>query len=721
MFCLRLGLVSRRSNIYASPLLSAFSIRATTTSLVRRSVITSLYPPLSLFSTWSGSADMADSTSQVPPPTQGTSSSFGDHRENPRSDHRTSRRRGGGGGGRGGSRTRSGERRWGKSQRGGGGGGGGRDRSSSSRDGGDGGASAPTAEQIEALVELAQREADEAEVASVLATVGGRVPKRNLALLISYSGTGFHGMQKQGTAELAERFPTIELALEKALYAAGGILESNYGDLQRVAWQRCARTDKGVHALGQVVGAKLLLAPGLLPRTNAHLPPGIRVQALQRVPNSFNARTACDARTYVYALPTIVLANGYADSDAGRYHQIEERTHLADAVRSCRERLADAQRLARPASPPRASAGRGRGTGANSMPLESSHLSSAADSSSTSSSSTVEATTSSAGDSSLSVTSASSPTSSPSSAIDHIQAELQAAVEAEQAFETQVLGRGHTAKDEQLLATYRIDEATRERLLQTLCGFVGSHNFWNYTSGKQPDDSSARRFVHWWEVSEPFQVDGVEFVNLRVRGQSFILHQIRKMVCMAVDLMREGGSAEVLEASFCSGLKLTLDLAPGECLMLRHCHFDQYCARPELANRPPLTFAEVQADIEHFQRSVVLPEIAGLIKEGLFADWLRRHRYYHYPLEFEQWVESTRDEIEENRARLLRRLERKEAAAAAAAAAAEATEAAAEQHTDESCTLGKRLSESELASTSKRAATIENTQIREGVMDTTAN
>ena len=41
-------------------------------------------------------------------------------------------------------------------------------------------------------------------------------------------------------------FVAVEAELENAIFKAGGILESNYGHLNKVAWARSSRTDKGV-------------------------------------------------------------------------------------------------------------------------------------------------------------------------------------------------------------------------------------------------------------------------------------------------------------------------------------------------------------------------------------------------------------------------------------------------------------------------------------------
>ena len=44
----------------------------------------------------------------------------------------------------------------------------------------------------------------------------------------------------------------MEEALEAAIHRAGGIADDNMGTLQKVSWSRAGRTDKGVHAVGQV-------------------------------------------------------------------------------------------------------------------------------------------------------------------------------------------------------------------------------------------------------------------------------------------------------------------------------------------------------------------------------------------------------------------------------------------------------------------------------------
>ena len=67
----------------------------------------------------------------------------------------------------------------------------------------------------------------------------------------------------------------------------------------------CSRTDAGVHALGFRLNfhADTRIPPQKLPLAlNQHLPPDIRVLAVQTVPEDFHARYAAHTKTYLYRI-----------------------------------------------------------------------------------------------------------------------------------------------------------------------------------------------------------------------------------------------------------------------------------------------------------------------------------------------------------------------------------------------------------------------------------
>ncbi|KAH9668215.1 putative tRNA pseudouridine synthase [Citrus sinensis] len=109
----------------------------------------------------------------------------------------------------------------------------------------------------------------------------------------------------------------IEGELETAVFKAGGIRESNYGNLQKIAWARSSRTDKGVHSLATMICLKMEIPPDawkddpygidLAKRVNAHLPRNIKVFSILPSQRSFDPRRECNLRKYSYLLPAEVI------------------------------------------------------------------------------------------------------------------------------------------------------------------------------------------------------------------------------------------------------------------------------------------------------------------------------------------------------------------------------------------------------------------------------
>ncbi|CAE6458384.1 unnamed protein product [Rhizoctonia solani] len=133
-----------------------------------------------------------------------------------------------------------------------------------------------------------------------------RLPKKKVAVLIGFCGTGYNGMQIQRE----EGTNTIENTLFAAMVKAGAVSKDNSDDPVKVNFQRAARTDAGVHAAGNVVSLKMITEPSdtpdLVAKLNELLPPEIRVWTFMRATNPFNSR-ACDSRVYEYMFPSSAL------------------------------------------------------------------------------------------------------------------------------------------------------------------------------------------------------------------------------------------------------------------------------------------------------------------------------------------------------------------------------------------------------------------------------
>ena len=119
--------------------------------------------------------------------------------------------------------------------------------------------------------------------------------RRFYAMRLWYDGGRFRGFQRQ------RGLPTVQEALEAALRDALGEASA------RPRLAAAARTDAGVHALGQVVSfsARAALDPeALRGALNAALPEGVAVVEAWAARRGFHARASARSRTYVYLVGT---------------------------------------------------------------------------------------------------------------------------------------------------------------------------------------------------------------------------------------------------------------------------------------------------------------------------------------------------------------------------------------------------------------------------------
>lgn len=152
----------------------------------------------------------------------------------------------------------------------------------------------------------------------------GRLPKRKMGIVLGYIGTNYHGMQYN------EGVQTVESEVFRVLCATGCISSDNAVDFSKNSFSRATRTDKGVHALGNLLALKMQRFTQNLEEVtkelNAVLPEDIRVWGLVPVKKKFNARLMTSTRHYKYMLPTSLLSRHknfkYDSEQQQRYAQL---------------------------------------------------------------------------------------------------------------------------------------------------------------------------------------------------------------------------------------------------------------------------------------------------------------------------------------------------------------------------------------------------------------
>ncbi|XP_040579191.1 pseudouridylate synthase 1 homolog isoform X2 [Lepeophtheirus salmonis] len=296
---------------------------------------------------------------------------------------------------------------------------------------------------------------------------------KKVAMMLSFSGKKYLGMQRnQGCS-------TVEEELLKALRDSGAIPPEWYDNASKSFFQRASRTDKGVSAAKMVVSLKMLNEDGTRDKINAKLPSDIRVQDVKRVTKNFNSKNSCDARTYLYMLPTLAFAP-----------------------------------------------------------------------------------------------------------IDSISDE-----------------------------SYHITSDVKVKVNATLKLFEGSHYFHNYTSGKLPMEPSSLRFITDFEMQEPFERDGIEFAIIKVKGQSFMLNQIRKMIGMAIAVVKGYASEPVIEESW-GVQRIDIPRAPGLGLLLEEVHYERYNYKfGKDGLHDDLKWESVKDEVEKFKEDFIFSEIVDTERE----------------------------------------------------------------------------------------------------------
>jgi len=177
---------------------------------------------------------------------------------------------------------------------------------------------------------------------------------------------------------------------------------------------------------------------------------------------------------------------------------------------------------------------------------------------------------------------------------------------------------------EEVSETWRCGLDTIDEVNKVLQHFVGSHYFHNYTSGKLPMEPASRRFIQEFEASEPFERAGVEWSVIRVKGQSFMLHQIRKMIGLMIAIVRGDTGVKTLEESW-DKLRIDVPMAPGLGLLLDMIHYDRYNKRYwEEGQHDNLEWKEQDVEVEKFKEKFIFSDIIKTeVEEKSMLKWIK--------------------------------------------------------------------------------------------------
>ncbi|KAK7388352.1 hypothetical protein VNO78_23167 [Psophocarpus tetragonolobus] len=449
-----------------------------------------------------------------------------------------------------------------------------------------------------------------------------RYKRRKVAIFFAYCGVGYQGMQKNPGAK------TIEGDLEEALYVSGAVPEQDRGVPKRYDWARSARTDKGVSAVGQVVSGRFYIdPPGLIDRLNSNLPSQIRIFGYKRVTASFNAKKFCDRRRYVYLIPVFALdPSCHRDRETVKA-SLGSENELVKCL-ECSERGRKVVGLV--------------GSRKHNLELEaldieagiSSHREAVLDSGVTED---VEVSLSKGDDNNLNQESRNDKKGGTNSktgieTVNPVQEEGTP-------LNAESVNNSHILEEEKVNGQdnstngsgFCYGEKERERFNKILKYFVGTHNFHNFTTRTKAEDPAARRYIISFNASTTLVVAGMEFVKCEVVGQSFMLHQIRKMIGLAVAIMRNCAPESLIDKALQQDVNINVPTAPEVGLYLDECFFASYNQKWKDSHEE-LSMKAYEKEAEEFKMKYIYSHIASTEqKEGTVALWLHSLNHRNYP------------------------------------------------------------------------------------------
>jgi tRNA pseudouridine38-40 synthase len=450
--------------------------------------------------------------------------------------------------------------------------------------------------------------------------------------MIGYSGTGYKGMQ------IDNKQKTIEGDLFRAFVAAGAISKANADDPKKSSLVRCARTDKGVHAAGNVISLKLIIEEDdIVEKINSHLSEQIRVWGLTRTTGSFSCYQACDSRWYEYLIPTHAFLPPHPSSFLGK--KLEEYAESENDMEAYRSRQAEVANFwaeteekyikpildslddsIRPLVSEALYTIDSIDAPAGSDPLIDAAIDTAGNEPAPSKEEAAEETAKPDAGEPMNVD---KPEDEVTETIDAIQEQdptlkldtetdgsvplpsktvhLSALEEAVKALKAAFL----SAKK-----AYRISPERQARVQAALDNYLGTHKYHNYTVQKKFNDKSAQRYIKSFKVEpKPIIINDTEWLSLKVHGQSFMMHQIRKMVGMAALTVRCGTNPNIMMESFGNNI-VRIPKAPGLGLLLERPVFDSYNEKSaKQAGWEKVDFNKYNDKIEEFKEREIYQRI----------------------------------------------------------------------------------------------------------------
>ena len=169
--------------------------------------------------------------------------------------------------------------------------------------------------------------------------------------------------------------------------------------------------------------------------------------------------------------------------------------------------------------------------------------------------------------------------------------------------------------------SYRLTEEDINKLKELCKGFLGTKKFHNYTRKVGYTNMSSQRHIIEMNCDDIIDFGVFQAVKFKIVGQSFLYNQIRKMIGMIVDCMRNKKDMDYFKNSFLSN-KYDIPKAPGEGLYLRNIDYSKYNDRKLNKKNNIFITEDDEKEMEDFREQLVQKIKDTELNQKVFSSWL---------------------------------------------------------------------------------------------------
>ena len=168
---------------------------------------------------------------------------------------------------------------------------------------------------------------------------------------------------------------------------------------------------------------------------------------------------------------------------------------------------------------------------------------------------------------------------------------------------------------------FRLSEEDINKLKEICKGFLGTKKFHNYTRKVGFSNMSSQRHIIEMNCDDIIDFGVFQAIKFKIIGQSFLYNQIRKMIGMIIDCMRNKKDMDYFNNSFLSN-KYEIPKAPGEGLYLRSIDYSKYNDRKLNKKNNIFLTDDDEKEMEAFREQLVQKIKDTELNQKVFTVWL---------------------------------------------------------------------------------------------------